>query len=80
MPHYTVKRNEITIIIKLWYTYQLNELVHINLKYNYENCKMRTYTYEEMQPKHYFSMTPEMNFFNFFYPCLSSQKKKFTNA
>lgn len=80
MPHYTVKRNEITIIIKLWYTYQLNELVYINLKYNYENCKMRTYTYEEMQPKHYFSMTPEMNFFNFFYPCLSSQKKKFTNA
>lgn len=57
MPqHYTVKRN-ITIMTKFWYTYQLKKLVYIHLRYNYENYKMRTYTYEGMQPKHYFSMT-----------------------
>lgn len=33
-------------MIKFWYTYQLNKLVYIHLKYNYKTCKMRTYTYE----------------------------------
>lgn len=53
--HNIIQWKEITIMIKFWYMYQLNKLVYIHLKYNYEKNIimkiMRTYTDKGMQPK-----------------------------